>query len=240
MCDCSRFIYVCFSHNPSTLTHPSSLFPSKLLLPLSWHATLTLKKSAGLWIYFTPLSLSPCPAFSGRAQKNKAGKRHFCPTTALAAVCSLVPLAFWGSDVLVVVILERCYHTARRSCSTLGCWRDCHLKFALNTHSAGFENLNSNFPTICMSEIRNLDHKAFDTEPLQLVQENSSRVAKQFSSSYCWEAKPWFWVLRVAVYSAESYEGAGREINDVRTEHAPSVAPRGFLSTTGWSRHSAR
>lgn len=95
MCDCSRFIYVCFSHNPSTLTHPSSLFPSKLLLPLSWHATLTLKKSAGLWIYFTPLSLSPCPAFSGRAQKNKAGKRHFCPTTALAAVCSLGFLGKW-------------------------------------------------------------------------------------------------------------------------------------------------
>lgn len=203
MCNCPRFIYVCFSHNPSILTHPSSLFPSKLLLPPLRHATLTLKKSADLWIYFMPLSLSPCPAFYGRVQKNKAGKRHFCPTTALAALCSLVPLAFLGSDVLMVVILERCYHTVRRSCSTLGCWGDCHLKFDFNTHCSEFENLNSNFPTIYMSEIQNLDHKAFDTELIQLVQERfagQSRVAKQFillggknivlgaqGSIQCWE-----------------------------------------------------
>lgn len=78
MCNCFRFIYIYVSHDLSTLTHPFSLFPSKLLLPLRRNATLTLKKLADLWLVYALISV-PSPAFYGRLLEYKAGKRHPCP-----------------------------------------------------------------------------------------------------------------------------------------------------------------
>lgn len=78
MCNCFRFIYVYVSRDPSTLTHPFSLFPSKLLLPVWRHATLTPQKSADLWLVYAFLSVPP-PAFYGRLLEYEAGKRHPCP-----------------------------------------------------------------------------------------------------------------------------------------------------------------
>lgn len=62
----------------STLTHPFSLFPSKLLLPVWRHTTLTLKKSSAPWpVYIFVSVLSPF--FYGKLLEYEAGGRHLCP-----------------------------------------------------------------------------------------------------------------------------------------------------------------
>lgn len=71
MYNCFKFIYFCISHNWSTLTHPFSLFPSKLLLPLWRHATLTLKKSADPWLFCAFVSV-PSPVFYERLLEYEA------------------------------------------------------------------------------------------------------------------------------------------------------------------------
>lgn len=78
MCNCFKFVDVCVSHNWSTLTHPFSLFPSKLLLPLWRHATLTLKKSADLWLFYAFVSV-PSPVFYGRLLEYEA-EEAFLPS----------------------------------------------------------------------------------------------------------------------------------------------------------------
>lgn len=59
------------------LTHPFSLFPSKLLLPVWRYATLTLKKSSAPWLVYAFVSVLS-PFFYGKLLEYKAGERHLC------------------------------------------------------------------------------------------------------------------------------------------------------------------
>jgi len=67
--------------------------------------------------------------------------------------------------VLMVVRFEKCCLIVRRSCRALGFQGDCQLKLLLiYTFESG--NLKSILPQMCISNIKLIDSKAFDTEIL--------------------------------------------------------------------------